>query len=657
MAIADDPHLVDRQSGGEDRRLVEQAPVATIMSGIFGVCRFDGVPVASEQLDAMRRAMEHWGPDGVRCWREGAAGFGQCLIADTPEASHEALPLYAEQGQFAFTAEARLDNRDELFEALGVGYPERTGMADGELMRRAYLRWGSECPSRLLGDWSLAAWHPQERRVFLARDHHGTTSLHYVSEHRRFAFGSDRHALLALPGVSRRLNDLFLAQLLVSWTAYYGTATAYRDIHRLPPAHAMLITPGGTKTWRYWRLEDAPDIRMGTMREYADGMREHLRQAVKVRLRSAMPVAVTLSAGLDSGSVAAMAAHELAAAGQRLTALTAVPVHTIAMPNAVANEFALASDTARMAGNIDHVAVGSTRHGQVEGLERGLRIHGEPVLAAGHIPWLVPVVEAARGHVLLTGQGGNAGVSWQGLPHMADVAAALRSGRIAGAVRAWARLGLVGRGRDMWHRMLAERQAGGQAWRADSPIHPRFAERVGLRDLMKAEGYDPTGTRQPRDGREARLRLLNPGRDLVGALWAQLGAFAQTSIRDPTVDVKLLAFVVGLPDRCWRGPQARWLIREAMRGSLPDSVRLARHQGRQASDIVPRLTAERSGVEHLLSEIEASDEARQYIDVKYLRQVVQELPLLEPETGRRQALAVVMRGLATGLFVARATGR
>ena len=627
------------------------------MSGIFGLTRLDGAPVTCEELDAMRRAMEHWGPDGVRFWRDGAAGLGQCLIADTPEASYETLPSYESESRVAFTAAARLDNRDELFEALGVDQPERTAMADGELMRRAYARWGADCPSRLFGDWSLAAWHPSERKVFLARDHHGNTSLHYVSERQRFAFASDRRALLVLPGVSRQLNELFLAQMLVSWTAYYGAATAYRDIYRLPPAHAMLVTAEETRVWRYWHLEHAPDVRMATMHDYAEGLREHLHQAVKVRLRSAMPVAVTLSAGLDSGSVAVLAAHELAATGRSLMAFTSVPVHAVSMPDAVPNEFALASATARMAANIHHVAVGSVGHGQVDGIERGLDIHGEPVLAVGHCPWGVPLVEAAHGHVLLTGQGGNASISWPGLPHFTDVAAALRQGRIMSAAKAIARLGPIGRGRDAWLRLRAERRIGEQPWRSDSPIHPRFAERMRLRDLMTAAGHDPTFTRWPRDGREARLRLLYPGRDPVGALWAQLGAAAQASTRDPTLDARLLWFVVGVPDRCWRGPQGRWLIREAMRGWLPDSVRLARHRGRQASDIVPRLAAERSAVAGLLSEIEASEDARQYIDVEYVRRVLVGLHVIEPETARRQALAVVMRGLATGLFVARSNQR
>ena len=628
------------------------------MSGIFGLTRFDGAPIACEEFDVMRASMAHWGPDGVRGWREGATGLGQCLFFDTPEAVHETLPSFSSECRVAFTAEARLDNRDELFDALGVERSERQTIADGELMRRAYLRWGTDCPARLLGDWSLAAWHPLERKLFLARDHHGNTSLHYFSERHRFAFASDRQALLALQGVSRQLNELFLAQVLAAWPAYRGAGTAYRDIYRLPPAHAMLVTADDRRVWRYWHLENAPDVRLATTGEYAEGLREHLRQAVKVRLRSAKPVAVTLSAGLDSGSVAVLAAHELAFAGHTLTAFTGLPVHPVSIPGAITNEFALATATARMATNIHHVGVGSVSPGPLDGIERQLDIHGEPGVAAANYYWLVPLIDAARGHVLLTGQGGNGSISWQGIPHVADVAAALKRGQIVRAAKAAAQMGPIGRAREVCNRLWAEsRCAGGQPWRTYSPIHPRFVERLRLRELMAAAGHDPTLASWPRDGRDARLHLLDPGRDPGGALWAELGAAAQVSTRDPTLDVRLLWFLVGVPNRYWRGQQDRWLIREAMRGWLPDEVRLARHRGRQASDVVPRLVAEASMVAVRLLEIEASEDARQYVDVAYLRRVLGTLHATEPGAAMNQAVMIVMRGLATGLFVARAIRR
>ena len=147
------------------------------MSGIFGLVRFDGAPASEDELAIMRHAMAPWGPDGTRCQFEGSAGLGQCVLFDTPEAVHESLPSTTCGGRLAFTAEARIDNRDEIADALGMASCDRKTMADGEIVRRAYERWGAECASRLLGDWSFAAWHPFERKLCLARDHRGNTSL------------------------------------------------------------------------------------------------------------------------------------------------------------------------------------------------------------------------------------------------------------------------------------------------------------------------------------------------------------------------------------------------------------------------------------------------------------------------------------------------
>jgi asparagine synthetase B (glutamine-hydrolysing) len=169
--------------------------------------------------------------------------LGHCRLFNTSEAVHERLPHATADRRLVITAEARLDNRDELCDLFGISHADRASMPDGELIRRAYERWGEACPDHLLGDWSFAVWHPRERRLFLARDHHGNIALYYLHDGRRFAFASDRKALLALPDVPQRLNELYLAQVLVAWTAYHGPDTIYLDIHRLPPAHAMTVTP------------------------------------------------------------------------------------------------------------------------------------------------------------------------------------------------------------------------------------------------------------------------------------------------------------------------------------------------------------------------------------------------------------------------------
>ena len=191
----------------------------------------------------MQAAMSHWEPDGVRRWSHGPAGLGQCLLFNTPEAVHERLPHATPDGRLAFTAEARIDNRDELCDLFRIPPVERATTPDGALILQAYERWGHESPDHLLGDWSFAVWHPQERTLFLARDHHGNTAVYYFQDSWRFAFASDRRALLALSDVPSRLNELHLAQFLIGWPASLlpGPGTLYESLHRLPPAHAMTV--------------------------------------------------------------------------------------------------------------------------------------------------------------------------------------------------------------------------------------------------------------------------------------------------------------------------------------------------------------------------------------------------------------------------------
>ena len=255
------------------------------MSGILGLVNLDGAPVEAASLEAMRDAMAFWGPDGIRIWRTGAAGLGQLTLFNTPEAVGESLPRWLPDEGLGFTAEARIDNREELFAALDVPPSGRATMPDGDLLLRAYLRWGEAAPDRVLGDWSFAAWHPAERRLFLARDHHGNTALYYAADDRRVAFGSSIKALLALPGLPHRLNELRLAQVLTSWTGD-GTESFYEGIHVLPPAHALTASPAGTSKRLYWSLEDAPKLRLKSDADYVEGLRSVLDEAVRCRLRS-----------------------------------------------------------------------------------------------------------------------------------------------------------------------------------------------------------------------------------------------------------------------------------------------------------------------------------------------------------------------------------
>ncbi len=280
------------------------------MSGIAGLYYLDGRPAEREAIEHMLAALVHRGPDaeGVQC--VGPVAFGHRLLHTTPESLHETQPLTAHDGASLLTADARLDNREELIRALSRSSHTHDVHTDADLILATYLAWGAECPSHLIGDFAFAVWDPGEHRLLCVRDHLGIKPLYYVyCPGRLFAFASEIKALLRLPGVSCEPDPLAVAEHLLVPVAPSHTRTFFRDIRALAPGHCLIVTPERLTTVPFWSLDPEREIRLGSKEEYAEAFRELFTEAVRCRLRNAFPVGSLLSGGLDSSSITATAAR------------------------------------------------------------------------------------------------------------------------------------------------------------------------------------------------------------------------------------------------------------------------------------------------------------------------------------------------------------
>lgn len=630
------------------------------MSAIYGLVRLDGAPVEADELETMRRPMAYWGPDGGGTWREGGAGLGQLVAFRTPEDEHEGGPLRLTSGTVV-TPAGRLDNREELCRELAVPEQDRARTSDGRLAALAYERWGEQAFLRLLGDWALAAWHPRERRLVLARDHYGQTALYYHRSGDSLAFASSLKGVLALPQVPRRLNELQLARSLVLDIAD-GAATMYEGVRRLPTAHAVSFDPSGLRTREYWSLMDVPEVRLASDGEYVERLLELLGAAVRTRLRSRGPLATTLSAGLDSSAVTALAARELD--GAPLTAYTARPAYpevAAEMPDALVDEWPGARLVAARYPNIEHVPVDGRDVTPLEAIEHSLAVHDEPEQAVPNLPWVRGLLDAAReggARVLLTGQHGNGSVSWPG--DARRVIHALAAGEPRSAARGLRHLSRASRygwAGAIWHGLILPiRSLAAAEWMRRAPtrkpgwrssvIAPHFAERIGLRDAVRENGWDPEFTRA--GPRERRLSYLLPGKLPTGAWWHQRSAAQAIEMRDPTTDVRVLEFCVGTPDEQFaRDGHHRWLIRRALARLVPAEVAWNTRRGAQGADIAYRLRADATAVSAAVERVTASDAAREYIDVRTLRGSWDRIA-----AGGSDGALEVTRALAFGLFLA-----
>src|SRR5215207_3177045 len=276
------------------------------MSGIAGVFYLDGRALDSRMLGRMLDSIAHRGPDGAGAWSERGVGLGHLAFHTTPESISEKLPFVEGGGDFVLIADARIDNRDELLAAVGLDRLSGRSVGDGELILAAYKMWGERCPERLLGDFAFAIFDKRKQTLFCARDHMGLKPFYYYLSGRVFVFASEIKALLCVPEVPRRLNEVMVADYLVLGFED-KSITFYREIFRLPPAHRIVVGREVTTVRPYWTLDPTREVRFSSDEEYTEAFRELFTEAVRCRLRGAFPVGAELSGGLDSSAIVGVA--------------------------------------------------------------------------------------------------------------------------------------------------------------------------------------------------------------------------------------------------------------------------------------------------------------------------------------------------------------
>ena len=525
----------------------------------------------AEPLDTMLAALPGRERDGVTVWTDGAVTLGWLGASASDDEGTGCLPLADRGARLVVTASCRLDDRASLCDVLDVPGAQRGNVPDGALILRAYERWGTDCPGRLLGDYAFAVWDAPRRRLLCARDHAGARPLYYCLIGDRIVFASDVAAVLAAPGVPDDPDEAALATRLAGALQPLGERTFFRAVRRLPPGHRLVVEDGAARVERWWRPEDVPAV-AGDDDSFAEAFLEIYSRAVEDRLRSALRVGVHLSGGLDSSSIAVLAAR-----ARRRAGLPAPPAFCWQPPP----------------GAVPASAEGTSEHDLIEAVRRqeGLHVRYCPLGVEDVVAWLrrdgaldlnvhinetaVQRAAAESGvRVLLSGWGGDEGISFNGRGYPADLLRKGRLGALWREVRQTSRYPLAGLVTQALLPLAAPAVAATLSrWRrGHGPgqkvtfIHPVIARRA--RPLP-----DPY-RRLPAGGRRLQLHLLRGGH-LAERIdgWAASGARHGIEYRYPLLDRRVLEFALGLPpEQFRRGRWSRWLMRRALDGTLPPEV-------------------------------------------------------------------------------------
>jgi asparagine synthase (glutamine-hydrolysing) len=539
------------------------------VSGFAGMACGQGAAPDARLLDRMAARLAFRGPDATHLWTKPGAGFCFTFLRTGPAPQAESQPVSLD-GHVWLLGDVRLDGREELWRRLeqhGEGVPAEA--TDEELLLRAWRRWGEAGCADLSGDFSFALWDAEARHLWCVRDLIGVRPLFYAQAGDRLYFSNTLEAIRAAPEISSALDAQFIGDFLLQAWCPDAERTVFRAIRRLPPGHLLEYSSAGLRIRRYATLPVEEPLWRKRPEEYVEEFRGLLEQAVRERLPRG-PAAIFLSGGLDSSSVAALAAKVAKECGQ-VTSLRACTVDY--RPLFDDEEGQYASRAAAHLGIAIDVLSGANCLPFTEGGEPRLRTP-EPC----HEPFLALQVEhyrhvAARARVAISGDGGDDILTGQAWPYLVYLLRRLRFGTIADAFGGYflkhgrippLRAGFRTRLRQ-WLGRRPDSLTGCPRWLA-----PQFEKELHLRERWHELQRTPEAIHPLHPVGYATLTSAYWPSVLEGEDAAWTGVAVET--RTPLLDQRVLRFLLRLPPVPWC--MDKEILRQAVRGLLPEEIRL-----------------------------------------------------------------------------------
>lgn len=534
------------------------------MCGIAGVLSFGSHGVDAGELALLAQALSHRGPDGSGSWLSADRRIGivhtRLAIIDTSSGGHQ--PMQDNDGSLVVAFNGEIYNFLELRAELKQLGAEFRTESDTEVILAAWKHWNTSMFHRFNGMWAIALHDASSGRLVLARDRFGVKPLLIAKAGKLMAFASEVNALIRLPWVSREPDPDACASLLFDpFSIESGERTLLRNVQRIPAGHFALVGQDGSmQVHRWWRTLDFVAPIEGSFTSQVEQFRRLFLDAIRLRMRSDVPIGSSLSGGFDSSSIVCSISH-LGAADRPSEREANEWRHAFiaGFPGEPHDETRDALTVARYAGMNPHVVQFDDRHAEAE-IERVLQDLDDVYLGLPTAPWQV------YRHIRESG----------------------------------VRVTLEGHGAD--ELMGGYRQAGNPLgfWLRNSVdgVSSAIGGAAHLMSVAKACYLRAKGLNYLRD-RSAPMRLPTPfDGDVLPAGWSafdrrlyrmfhvsvlptilrnfdRLSMAHGIEVRMPYMDWKLVTFVMSLGASAkYRNGLTKAIAREAMAGLMPESIRV-----------------------------------------------------------------------------------
>lgn len=558
------------------------------MCGISGKLYFDSDRVVDpEVIRRMSTALAHRGPDGEGVYVNGPVGLGHRRLAIIDLSEDARQPMANEDGSVMITFNGEIYNFTELRKELKEKGHVFRSRSDTEVIIHLYEEMGPECVKRLRGMFAFAIWDENKQRLLLARDRAGEKPLYYYKESNQIVFGSEIVALLQDPSLPVE-PDLRAIWQYLHLQFIPSPLSGFQGIRKLPPAHYLMVEDGEVHIERYWALDYSAKVHASASDgELCEMLVAELREAVRMRLISDVPLGAFLSGGIDSSAVVAL-----------MTQCVDTPIKTfsISFREETFSEAPFARLVARRFGT-DHQEYEITPNA-MEVLPKLIEHYGEPFADAAAIPTYY-LSKLARKHVTVALSGDGGDENFAGYDHYRTFKRAEVSRLLPGVARRFM-MGVASRLRRNPPGYFAARVGRGLAIVSENGTNryvssvnmtgdwirwlctPEYLELVGPGQVLAEVSMSQAG--RLADPLDEALRVDTelglPDNMLTKVDIASMANSLE--VRAPMVDHCVMQLAASLPSRLkLRGAIGKYILRKAVRGLVPDEVIERRKHGFQ----------------------------------------------------------------------------
>jgi len=549
-----------------------------------GICGFVGLS-DRELLRSMCEEIRHRGPDDTDFFLDGNVGLGidRLKIIDLVSGDQ---PIHNEDGSIWVVFNGEIYNYKELKSELSARGHRFCTESDTECIVHAYEEWGDDCVNHFRGMFAFALWDSVRKRMQIARDRFGKKPLYYAITNGVFLFGSELKSILKFEGIKRSIDydavDYFFTYMYVP-----SPLSIFKEIRKLPPGCFATYQKGELTVSQYWDYNPSPDSSLDE-ESLVDLLYNTIEDAVRIRMRSDVPLGAFLSGGIDSSTVVAF-----------MSRLSDEPVETVSIGfNEGVNETGFAKHVADFL---------KTDHHEYTVTPDALRIlpklvwhFDEPFADHSMIPtYYLSEVTRREGTVALSGDGGDE--HFMGYPFFLDPASYSVYSKVPRVLRRPALKAMTKVPIDTQFKRMArhafEKEYGGQSY-AD-----RFAMRVTLNDrqgLRALYSHDHLLAREPIDT-YAYLRsfssAVSRGDELDAVDYATIRGYLEEDIlvkvdrmsmavsleaRCPLLDQQVASIVERIPSNLKiRGRETKYILKKMVlkKGLVPREIATRKKQG------------------------------------------------------------------------------